>query len=151
MNHFTIEELCMTSHRSIPNTPDAVARANLETLVAKCLDPIRNAIKVPVRINSGYRSRALNKAIGGSSSSQHSLGEAVDFSVPSYTLEQFQGLFKSIASGEICPFDQLIWERNLNGNYWIHISYRASRLRKQVLVAIPKKSGGWDYRPWSGK
>ena len=95
----------------------------------KCLDPIREAWGNPIAVNSGYRSLALNVAVGGSPSSQHLTGEAADITTGS--IGGNKRLFDLIQEIGV-DFDQLIDE---NGYQWIHIScrYNGKGNRKQVL------------------
>ncbi len=134
MKYFTIDELCASKtacRRGIDNTPDAVKRQKLQTLIEQLLDPIRAAWGGPIAVNSGYRSPKLNAAVGGVSTSQHLRGEAADISVG--TPAENKRLFDKIVSlrdeGRIA-FDQLIDE---SGYKWIHISYRTGANRNQIL------------------
>ena len=134
MTYFTIEELCASDtarRRGIDNTPDAAKRQKLQTLIEQLLDPIRAAWGAPIAVNSGYRSPALNRAVGGVSTSQHLKGEAADISVgsPADNKRLFDKILEMQAAGKIA-FDQLIDE---SGYKWIHISYRAGSNRNQTL------------------
>lgn len=129
MKYFTIKELCQSStatQKGIDNTPNSEIVSNLEQLVDKVLDPLREEFGESIIVNSGYRSPALNKAVKGAANSQHVFGQAADITTNSkvgnkrlFTLAQTLDL----------PFDQLIDEKNYS---WIHISY-SPRNRKQVL------------------
>lgn len=129
MKYFTIKELCKSStatQKGIDNTPSSEIVRNLEQLVDKVLDPLREEFGEPIIVNSGYRSPALNKAVKGAANSQHVSGQAADITSGSkfgnkrmFTLAQKLNL----------PFDQLIDEKNYS---WIHISH-SPRNRKQVL------------------
>ncbi len=138
MKYFTIEELCASDtarRRGIDNTPDAVKRQKLQTLIEQLLDPIRAAWGGPIAVNSGYRSPALNRAVGGVSTSQHLKGEAADITVGSTADNKrlFDKIVAMQAAGRI-TFDQLIWEKgSATGPDWIHISYRAGANRNQIL------------------
>ena len=134
MTYFTIEELSASDtarRRGIDNTPDAAKRQKLQTLIEQLLDPIRAAWGAPIAVNSGYRSPALNRAVGGVSTSQHLRGEAADISVgsPADNKRLFDKITEMQAAGKIA-FDQLIDE---SGYKWIHISYRAGSNRNQIL------------------
>lgn len=129
MKYFTIKELCKSStatQRGIDNTPNSEIVSNLEQLVDKILDPLREKYGKPVRVNSGYRCDKLNKAVGGSNTSQHKYGLAADITAGS-RLEN-KKLF-NLAQQLNLPFDQLIDEKNYS---WIHISF-SNKPRKQVL------------------
>ena len=110
--------------------------------------PIRDHFGVPIRISSGYRSEALNKAIGGAGkmvngkyvpSSQHCTGEAIDIDMDGTSITNKQ-VFDYIK--EHLQFDQLIWEFGTDTNPdWVHVSYESTgKQRKQILRAT--RSGG---------
>lgn len=129
MKYFTFDELSRSdtaTRLNIDNTPSPAARSNLAALVDNILDPLREAWGKPITVNSGYRCPALNKAVGGSATSQHMSGQAADITTGNkvdnarlFQLVQDLGL----------PFDQLIDEQ---GFEWIHVSY-SPRHRRQVL------------------
>ena len=77
MKYFTINELTRTS-TGLDNTPSKDVQANLEYLVNNVLDKVREIYGKPIKVNSGYRSKLVNKKVGGASNSQHTKGEAVD-------------------------------------------------------------------------
>ena len=129
MKYFTIKELCKSStatQRGIDNTPNSEIVSNLEQLVDIILDPLREKYGKPIRVNSGYRCEKLNKAVGGSNTSQHRYGLAADITAGS-RLEN-KNLFM-LAQQLNLPFDQLIDEKNYS---WIHISF-SKKPRKQIL------------------
>ena len=129
MKYFTIEEMTKSSTataKGIDNTPSDEGVLKLQKLIEAVLDPLREWYGKPIKVNSGYRCEALNKAIGGAKSSQHMLGEAADITVGSK--EENEKLFDYIKDN--LEFDQLINESDFS---WVHVSYREGRLRKQVL------------------
>lgn len=129
MKYFTIEELCRSNVaqiRKIENKPDAGQIENLTALVTNVLDPLRERFGKPIAINSGFRSKDLNRAVGGASTSQHLKGEAAD--ICAGTKEDNRKLFEIIRKE--LPFDQLINENNYS---WVHVSYREGANRKQLL------------------
>lgn len=129
MKHFTIKELTSSStakSKGIDNTPTREVVGNLTALVDKVLDPLREAYGKPIKVNSGYRCPNLNKAVGGSATSQHVLGQAADITGGSKA--ENKKLFDLVRSLKL-PFDQLIWE---NGGVWVHVSC-GPRNRRQVL------------------
>ena len=119
----------------IQNVPDTEQIANLQRLVENVLQPARDAIYTPIVVTSGFRSAALNKAIGGASSSQHLKGEAADI----ICVDNVK-LFNYIRSQ--LEFDQLIWEHG-SESYpdWVHVSLKAQGNRKEVLRAVKEKGG----------
>lgn len=130
MKYFTIKELCrsVTAEREgIDNTPGDVVKVHLTLLTERVLDPLREAYGKPIKVNSGYRCPKLNKAVGGSATSQHMTGQAADITGGSKA--ENKKLFDLVRSLKL-PFDQLIWE---NGGVWVHVSY-SPRNRRQVLL-----------------
>ena len=129
--HFHLSEFTRSQtavRRGIRNVPGPNQVAALKLLCEKVLEPVREHFDKPVRISSGYRSPALNRAIGGSPTSQHSKGEAADFTIPGVpNREVLEWMHKNLS------YDQLIDEFNPGG--WIHVSYSKDRLRNQELSA----------------
>ena len=124
--NFTLTELTATS-TGIQNKPNTQQVAALIVLCGKVLQPARDMYGEPIRVNSGFRSTAVNKAVGGARNSQHTRGEAADITVGSR--EGNKKLFELIRDN--LSFDQLINERNYS---WIHVSYRSEETnRKQIL------------------
>ena len=126
--YFSLEELTVT-HENLDNTPGPIHIQKLKELVKNILDPLREMINEPIAVNSGYRTVAVNKAVGGAQKpiSQHTKGEAAD-------IECFDNakLFQTIR--DHFQFDQLIWEKgNDRQPDWIHISFKSKRNRNQVL------------------
>ena len=99
----------------------------------------------PIAVTSGYRSRELNDAIGGSSRSQHCYGEALDLDADVYGVITNKDIFHYIQDN--LNFDQLIWEFGTDEEpAWVHVSYRRNGgNRKAVLKAI-KKDGRTMYQ-----
>ncbi len=126
------------------NEPPAAAVAAMRTLCTIVLEPVRGHFRRAVIVRSGYRSPQVNRSIGGTADSQHCLGEAADIEiagVSNFDLASF--IDRSV------PYDQLILEAYTPGqpnSGWVHVSYRAGRLRRQALTATPRKGGGMDYR-----
>jgi len=127
----------------IKNEPTAEHLDNMKKLATNVFQPIRDYFNVPIHISSGYRSLALNKAIKGSSSSQHCSGEAMDIDMDGTSITNAK-IFNYIKDNLI--FDQLIWEFGTDKNPdWVHVSYESSgKQRKQVLKAT-KKNGKTAY------
>lgn len=126
-DHFSLAELCYSStaiRKGIDNTPDAETTENLRVL-AGYLERVRLLFGGPIHIDSAYRSPKVNKAVGGSETSSHVLGQAADIVVPGYT--PFE-VCTMISESDI-PFDQVIYEGN-----WCHLGI-GDRMRKQVLTA----------------
>jgi len=132
--HFSLSELTASQtaiRRGIDNTPPPDVVETLKR-TALGLEGVRSVLGSPVIISSGYRSPALNRAIGGAGRSQHTLGEAADFICPGYgsPLEVCRAIVKAGIG-----FDQLIHEGT-----WVHISF-TQKPRGQVLTAHFNVSG----------
>lgn len=130
MKYFTIKELTHSvtaEFYGIDNTPSDEAVASLTYLVDNLLDPIREKWGSPINVTSGYRCAKLNKKVGGSATSQHMKGEAVDISTGDKYLNS--QLFDIIRNSEL-EYDQLIDEKNYS---WIHVSLKRSGNRNQIL------------------
>ena len=130
--HFTLEEFERSEtarKKRIDNRVPEQYIGRIRDLCDNILEPLRCHAGKPVVINSGYRCPELNKAVGGSPSSQHMKGEAADIRVESYA--EGREWFDWIRHN--CNFDQLIWETSANGRtHWIHVSYRKASNRRQV-------------------
>ena len=127
--HFTLEELTHTDHRTLDNTPNEQELANLQRL-AEFLEEVKEALGgKPIMVNSAFRSKQVNDAVGSKDTSQHRIGCAVDIRVPQLTPDQVVKTI--IASG--LPYDQIIREFDR----WTHISIPNTpdaAPRKQALI-----------------
>jgi hypothetical protein len=131
---FTLQEFVISQtavRKGIPNDPPPEAIAAIQALCSNVLDPLRQQLGKPIIISSGYRSPEVNKAVGGSVTSQHCAGEAADIICPGVEVSD---LVKAIRDAKL-PFDQLIHEGT-----WTHVSY-SPRNRRQVLKAHFSKNG----------
>jgi hypothetical protein len=129
------------SRLGIDNTPEAWEIHNLRAVAENVFQPIRDHFGVPIGVSSGYRSKELNKAIGGSKYSQHMIGEALDIDAD---------IFGRVTNAEIFNFvknnlewDQMIWEFGDDKEpNWVHISYKESgKNRKQIKRAYRDERG----------
>jgi hypothetical protein len=138
--NFTLDELLASAtakQQHIINAPGVDEVCNLCALVHNVLQPLRDAMGESIKIGSGYRCPQLNKAVGGVSNSQHMKGEAADLCIDG-DLQKGKRWFTWIM--DHCDFDQLIWEHNAKGSYWVHVSYRADgKNRRQVINNLLKK------------
>lgn len=147
--HFNLKEFTKSEtaiRKRIDNTPNLEHANNLKLVCEKILEPVRKHFGKPVRINSGYRGPALNKAVGGSAKSQHCNGEAVDFEIDGLPNPD---LAKWVA--ENCEFDQIILEfydpKEGPNSGWVHASYSSSgNNRKQKMTAVTV-NGKTVYKP----
>lgn len=134
--HFTLAELLVTSRANFRQAQAEAASAPvtlgaLGALARTILDPIRDHVGGPVRVNSGLRCPALNAATpGASKTSQHVRGEAADIAVPGWTDAQLRDLWAWIAFESGLPYGQCIYEDKRpgeDGGAWIHVSLGAPR------------------------
>ena len=126
----------------ISNTPTKEHLANLVSIALNVFQPIRDHFLVPIHISSGYRSLALNRAVGGSNTSQHSKGQALDIDMDGTKITNKQ-IFDFIKDN--IEFDQLIWEFGTDKNPdWVHVSYAKGKNRKQILKAV-RRNGKTSY------
>jgi Peptidase M15 len=126
--HFSLEELTHTDHREFDNTPNDAELENL-TRLAEFLEQVRTLLGKPIFINSAFRSKLVNDAVGSKDTSQHRLGCAADLRVVGMTPDE---VVKAIIASDL-NFDQIIREFDR----WTHISIPNSihnQPRKQALI-----------------
>ena len=146
--NFTLEQLIVSptaKKLGLSNVPTAEHIANMKYVCEKILEPVLAHFKKPIQINSSYRSPAVNKAVGGSATSQHSNGEAVDFEIPGMPNKQ---LADWVADN--LEFDQVILEfynaKDGANSGWVHASIKRNGAnRKQRMIASKSKTGGTVY------
>jgi hypothetical protein len=125
----------------ISNEMNSQQIESAKLVCVNCFEPIRAYLKKPIRVNSGFRSLLLNKKIGGSKTSQHCKGEALDLDLHDRKL--FNWIIDNV------QFDQLIYEFGTDtAADWFHISYSPVKNRKQVLRAV-KRAGKTVYIPYT--
>ena len=123
--HFTLAELTHTDHRSLDNTPTQIEISNLQRL-AQFLETVKITLGgKPVMINSAFRSKAVNDAVGSKDTSSHRLGLAADFRVSGMAPD---AVVRAIIEAKL-PFDQIIREFDR----WTHISI-SDKPRRQALI-----------------
>ncbi len=121
--HFSLAELTHTDHRLLDNTPNAQELANLKRL-AEFLETVKTTLGgKPIMINSAFRSKAVNDAVGSKDTSQHRLGLAADFRVPGMAPDAVVRALLHL------PYDQIIREYDA----WTHISI-SDKPRRQALI-----------------
>ena len=126
--HFTLDELTFTDHREFDNTPNEKEMQNLVRL-ANFMEKVRDFLGHPIIVNSAFRSKAVNDAVGSKDTSQHRLGCAMDFRCLGLTPNEIVSMLR----GSSLPFDQLIREFDR----WTHISIPNTPFtppRGQVLI-----------------
>lgn len=123
--HFTLAELTHTDHREFDNTPNEAEIANLQKL-AEFLELVKTALGgKPIMVNSAFRSKQVNDAVGSKDSSQHRTGCAADIRVPGMTPD---AVVRALIASKL-PYDQLLREFDA----WTHISI-SDTPRRQVLI-----------------
>ncbi len=146
-NHLSLAEVTRSEtakRKGISNTPTAEHLENFKILAENVFEKIRTHFGVPIHISSGYRSKELNDAIGGSQTSQHSKGQAIDIDM--------DGSSSGVTNADVynfikdnLDFDQLIWEFGTDKNPdWVHVSYVNGPNRKQKLKAV-RTNGKTSY------
>ena len=128
----------------IDNTPDQYQFTNMQVIAENILEPLRKWVRGPIKINSFLRVPDLNKAIGGSESSQHCQGRAIDID-DSYghktNAEMFQYIKKHL------DFDQMIWEFGDDNNPdWVHVSYVSPDRNRGRCLRAERIDGKTQYR-----
>jgi hypothetical protein len=145
--HLQLAELiCSESAKryGITNMPPPEHIANLKLLAEHIFEPIRANFRCPILISSGYRSKELNAVIGGSNTSQHALGQAIDLDMDGTSYNVINADIFNFIKDKL-PFDQLIWEfGNPLNPAWVHVSY-SDRHRRQILKAT-KTNGITNYK-----
>lgn len=138
MMYFTIEELCYSDTAKkykIDNTPTDEIIENLTEFIENILNPLREAWGSAIKVNSGYRCEKLNKKVGGSKTSSHKYGLAVDLKPVNDLIDEFFEFVKNYFIENDIPFDQIIDEHS-GDKHWVHIGYKNSKgeQRKQIKL-----------------
>lgn len=147
--NFTLAEFTKSQtaiRRGIDNTPTPEHLINAGMLFANIVQKVRNRFG-PTVINSGYRGKALNEAVGGSARSQHCKGMAVDIEVPGVdNLELATWIYEN------CEYDQLIlefYEDGIPDSGWIHVSYNSEDTQRKSTLHAYKQNGKTVYSNWT--
>ncbi len=133
----------------IDNTPKGDHLENLKLLAEKVFEPIRAHFGKPIKLSSGYRSKALNESIPGSSkTSQHCTGEALDLDQDNAgTGVTNKQVFDYIKDN--LEFDQLIWEYGTDANPdWVHVSYESTGKQRKQILRCKRVGGKPSYSPF---
>ena len=135
--------------KGISNMPTPEHLENFKKLANNIFEPIRKHFGVPIHISSGYRSKALNTAIGGSLTSQHCYGEAIDIDMDGSSNGVTNKMVFEFIKANL-NFDQLIWEFGTkDAPDWVHVSFETTgKQRKQILIAF-KNGGKTAYKPYA--
>lgn len=150
--HFTLAEMTRSeaaTRAGVDNTPPPEAVEALKALCENVLEPLRVAMGKPMRVNSGYRGPEANKAVGGSTTSQHCKGEAADIEFDGFDNKK---LAQKIIDMKL-PFDQLILEFYKPGDPnsgWVHVSHKKGGKQRGEVVRAVKEDGKTKYIPGLG-
>lgn len=126
--------------KGIKNEPTKEEIQNLKDIAENIFQPVRDHFKVPIGISSGYRSKKLNQIIGGSKTSEHMSGRALDIDADIYGNITNKQIFDFIRKN--LEFNQLIWEFGDDNNPdWVHVSFEKGNNKKRVLRAGRDKNG----------
>ena len=129
--NFTLEEMLVSNFKKIDNSPTNEIISKLEDLCTSIIQPIRDKWGA-LSVTSGFRCRELNVAVGGSNTSQHCFGEAVDFIPVNADVDE---VFKWIVKESNLNFGQCINEQvSRNNTHWIHISLPTAKHKQDALV-----------------
>lgn len=146
--HFSLSEFTDSDtarRRHIDNTPSATIVLAITTLVNGLLEPLRKRYCKAIRVNSGYRSPELNKAVNGATNSQHMRGEAAD--IRGASPKENMLLYHLIRT--LFNFDQVIAEEydvNTGTCEWVHVSFKATGNRKNALIKYKGKKGYFYWK-----
>jgi zinc D-Ala-D-Ala carboxypeptidase len=127
----------------IENVPNEYELQNMEMVAKKVFEPLREAVDAPIKINSFFRCEELNKAIGGSTKSQHCQGRAIDIDdVYGHVSNAFMYYYIK----DNLDFDQLIWEFGTDHNPdWVHVSYVDGDSNRKRCLKAYKENGKTKY------
>tara|TARA_B110000091_G_scaffold25089_1_gene23963 strand:- start:199 stop:660 length:462 start_codon:yes stop_codon:yes gene_type:complete len=147
-NNLSVKEVTKSNtakRYGISNEPTIEHLENLKAIALNIFQPTRDYFKKPIYVSSGYRSKALNKKIGGSKKSQHSKGQALDLDAHTFGGLTNKELFDFIS--EHLEFDQIIWEF---GTYeepdWVHVSYVSEGINRGESLKAYKANGITRYK-----
>jgi len=131
----------------IDNKPTRAHLKALKAVAANIFQPVRDHFGVPIAVTSGYRSEALNKAIGGSPTSQHCKGEALDLDADVWGGTENSYIFHYIHQHLV--FDQLIYEFGTDENpAWVHVSFKADGNNRMEVLQAVRQRGETIYKRW---
>ena len=132
------------TRRGINNIPDDEQLTNMELVAEEVFEPLREWVGGPIKINSFFRCPKLNKAIGGSSKSQHCYGQAIDID-DTFHKASNADMYNYIKDN--LEFDQLIWEFGDNKNPdWVHVSYVSPEENRNRCLKAYRDKGKTKYK-----
>lgn len=138
------------TRKGIDNTPNKEHIENLKYIAVNVFQPLRDHFNTPIYISSGYRSKKLNKAVGGSPTSFHCYGMALDIDQDNRNSPVTNSdIFFYIKDN--LPFTELIWEfGNKNSPDWVHVAIDSKRPHEKSIKIAEKINGKTVYRNWIG-
>lgn len=138
----------LTARRhGLKNQPDDPQITNLKLVAKHVFQPLRDHFGVPIFVSSGYRSPKLNRIIGGSPTSQHCQGRALDLDADVFGKITNAEIFHYIK--DCLDFDQLIWEFGDDSNpAWVHVSYKSPTENKGRVLRADRDQHGTFYKLW---
>jgi zinc D-Ala-D-Ala carboxypeptidase len=133
----------------IDNTPTPEHLNNLKLVAENVFEPIRKHFGKPIKVSSGYRSKALNAATpGASTTSQHSTGEALDLDQDGMTTGVTNKMVFDYIKNNL-NFDQLIYEFGTDSNPdWVHVSWESTGKQRKMILKATRVNGVTKYSPW---
>ena len=147
-NNLSVKEVTKSNTAKrfgIDNRPTIEHLQNLKAIALNIFQPARNHFKKPIFVSSGYRSEDLNEKIGGSKTSQHSKGQALDLDAHTFGGLTNKELFDFIS--EHLEFDQIIWEFGTNEEPdWVHVSYVSNGINRGESLKAYKANGITKYK-----
>lgn len=150
-DHITYEEATKSQtaiRLGISNEPTVAQLKAMQNVAEKVFEPTRNHFNIPIAVTSFFRSVQLNRAIGGSSRSQHCNGEAIDMDADVFGGVTNQQIYEYVRDN--LDFDQLIHEHGTESNpAWVHVSYKlVGPNRRQIIRAYRDRAGVTRYKLW---
>ena len=131
------------TRKGIDNTPNTEQKANMEKIAQNIFEPLRQWAGGPIKINSFFRCPELNKAIGGSSKSQHCKGQAIDID-DTFGVVSNADMYAWIKNH--LDFDQMIWEFGDDNNpNWVHVSYVSHKENRNRCLKAYRENGKTKY------
>ena len=147
-NNLSVKEVTKSNTAKrfgIDNRPTIEHLQNLKAIALNIFQPARNHFKKPIFVSSGYRSEDLNEKIGGSKTSQHSKGQALDLDAHTFGGLTNKELFDFIS--EHLEFDQIIWEFGTDEEPdWVHVSYVSNGINRGESLKAYKANGITKYK-----
>lgn len=145
--HISWAEATRTS-TGLPNAPGPQELLAMRHLASTVFEPLRAAIGEPILVTSFFRAPAVNRKVGGSATSQHVRGEAMDIRMSAGSKATNADLFRRILNH--LPFDQLIWEfGTAHEPAWVHVSWRKQGPNRRQALRALKRNGRTTYVPFT--